>query len=372
MKKRTLALLLTSAMLFGLLLSACGGDPSSDEGGSTPPSGPAQTDGSPGGGSEGLDLPAIAMNYSSCFADTHNFSVLDKQWLEDLSAQANINFTPYWNNSLVSATAPYTETVAGVSDMTHVPAGAEADHFVIDNAVQAFYYGETNQQVLFETAQELYAQTPEWQAEYEGVLVNTWGVSGMLSLHTTEPVTSIEDIQGMQIRCTEDGAFKLIQMLGGNPVRMPISELFEALNKGIVEGVVLPLESLESNKLADLVSYSVPLNISGAYCPHTYIREESYNKLTDDQKAIFDQLSYERGQNQVDSLSAWDQVGVDYATEQGVVFNTLSDEDYATITSCMEQIALDAVETLNDAGYDGQAIYDNARAILEEKAAANN
>ena len=366
MKKRICALLLCAGMRFGVLMTGCGSPSNSNDA----PVAPSESlSGDAPAASAGLDLPDIKLNYSSCFPDTHNFSILDKEWLEELKTQANIEFTPYWNNALVSATAPYTETLSGVSDMTHIPAGAESDHFLIDNAVQLFYYGETDQQVLFDTARELFAQTPEWQAEFEGVRVNTWGASGMLSLHTTKPVTSLEDIKGMSIRCTEDSAFKLIQALGGNPVRMPISELFEALSKGIVEGVVLPLEALQSTKVADLVSYSVPLNISGAYCPHSYISDASYAKLTADQQQIFDTLSLERSQKQVDSLAEWDQVGVDYATEKGVTFNTLSDEDYAQITECMKQIAIDAIQELNAAGYDGQTIHDRARTILSEQAA---
>lgn len=314
-----------------------------------------------------LDLPAVSLNYSSCFPDTHNFSILDMDRLAQLKEEANIDVTPYWNNALISATAPYTETLAGIADFTHIPANAETDHFVIDNAVQLFYYGTTDQQVLYETAKELYEQTPEWQAEYDGVVVDTWGVSGELVLLTLKEITSLEDVKGMSIRCTETSAFDLMAELGANPVRMPISELFEALSKGIVEGVVLTTESLHSTGLAELVKYHYPLGISGAFCPHSYISEASLNKLTPDQQEIFLRTGVERSDAEVAAGEVWEQEGYEDGEANGVVFGELPAEDLAQIQTIMEQLALKAVETINASGADGQAIYDNARAILAEK-----
>lgn len=376
MKKRSIAMLLLVCMAFAIL-AGCGSTPGSSKVDATAEPEASQAEVSVQNESSAAtaaeqapaeaDLPEIAMNYSSCFPDTHGFSVLDKEWMDELAAKGNIKLTPFWNNALVSATAPYTETLAGVADITHIPAGAEADHFVIDNAVQAFYYGVTDQQALYETAKELYAQTPEWQKEYEGVRVCTWGVSGLMSLHSTKPIKSLDDIKGMTIRCTEDNAFELISRLGGNPIRMPVAELFEALSKGIVEGVVLPVEALKSTGVADLVKYSVPLNFSGAWCPHSYINEASYAKLTPDQQAIFDEVSAARSQAEVDAGPEWDAAGEAYALEKGVEFGTLSDEDYAKITTILEELAMDKIKALNDAGYDGQGIYDKARSILESK-----
>lgn len=316
-----------------------------------------------------LDLPEVALNYSSCFPDTHNFSILDVDRFAILESEANIKVTPYWNNALVSATAPYTETLAGVADFTHIPANAEADHFVIDNAVQLFYYGTTDQRVLYEVATELYEQTPEWQAEYEGVVVDTWGNSGELVLLTLSEVNSLEDIKGRSIRCTESSAFMLMERLGANPVRMPISELFESLSKGIVEGVVLTTESLHSTGLAELIKYHYPLGISGAFCPHSYISDMALEKLTPDQQEIFLTSGVERSEIQVDAAEEWEAEGFAAGEATGVVYGELPEADLAAIQVIMEELALEAVETINNTGADGQAIYDRAREILAEKLA---
>ena len=186
---------------------------------------------------------------------------------------------------------------------------------------------------------------------------------------TLSEVNSLEDIKGRSIRCTESSAFMLMERLGANPVRMPISELFESLSKGIVEGVVLTTESLHSTGLAELIKYHYPLGISGAFCPHSYISDMALEKLTPDQQEIFLTSGVERSEIQVDAAEEWEAEGFAAGEATGVVYGELPEADLAAIQVIMEELALEAVETINNTGADGQAIYDRAREILAEKLA---
>ncbi len=313
-----------------------------------------------------LDLPEISFNYSSNFPETHRVSKLDQAWFEELEEKANIKITPYWSNSLTSAASPYTETANGVSDITHIAPGNEKDHFVIENAVGFFFYGTKNKEVLYNAAVDLFESTPEWQAEYEGVKVLWLGSMGDLFAFTKEEITDVQDLKGAAIRCTEDQAYQLVEKMGGTAVRMPVSELYESLEKGTVQGIINGTNTIEQYQLGDLLGYALDLGLSGSFAVHAFINEDSWNKLTPDQQDILMETCKERALAQMVAIDEWTQLSGDYCRDLGMVFKTLSDEDQAKLDAFYEEMAQIKIQELNDAGYDGQAIFDRARSLVEK------
>lgn len=321
----------------------------------------------PSGNSGGEDtLPAVTFNYSSNFPQTHRVSALDEAWFAQLKEKANITITPYWSNTLCSAASPYTETASGLSDITHIAPGNEKEHFIIENAIQFFFYGTTNKQALYEATVELFETTPEWQAEYKGVKVLFMGSMGDLYLFTKDLITNVKDLNGISIRVTEDQAFSLVEKMGGTGVRMPVSELFENLDKGVVHGIINGTNTIEQYQLAELLGYGLNLGLSGSFCVHCYINEDSWNKLTAGQQAILMETAEERAMAQVVAIDEWTAASGEYCLGTGMVINELTPEEQAALDAFYEALALEKVEELNAAGYDGQAIFERARALVEK------
>jgi len=56
-----------------------------------------------------------------------------------------------------------------------------------------------------------------------------------------KPVSKMEDLKGMKIRSHGTTA-KVVKALGGIPVTMPMPELYQSLQKGVVDGAIYPIE----------------------------------------------------------------------------------------------------------------------------------
>jgi C4-dicarboxylate transporter DctM subunit len=63
--------------------------------------------------------------------------------------------------------------------------------------------------------------------------------------------------------CVEENA-DIVKALGGAPVTMPITETYDALQKGLAEGILLPNEALKGWKFAEVVIIMVYL-IGGSF-----------------------------------------------------------------------------------------------------------
>ena len=78
-----------------------------------------------------------------------------------------------------------------------------------------------------------------------------------------KPVNKLEDLKGMKIRCTGTSS-KIVTHLGATPVAMPQTEAYDALQKGVVDGVMSPIETAKGWKFAEVVKYHT-MNYGSAY-----------------------------------------------------------------------------------------------------------
>lgn len=72
---------------------------------------------------------------------------------------------------------------------------------------------------------------------------------------TTKPVRSVADLQGMRIRTGAPFFAAFVEKLGGIPVQMSSSELFEALSSGVIDGTLSANHEIVANRLGDVIKY---------------------------------------------------------------------------------------------------------------------
>ncbi|WP_322994210.1 TRAP transporter substrate-binding protein [Castellaniella sp.] len=120
-------------------------------------------------------------------------------------------------------------------------------------------------------------------AEKQGILILSWWNNGIRQTsNSKKPITAPADLAGMKIRTPPDAmTIDIFEALGASPTPMPFSELYIALQQGVVDGQENPLINIESSKLYEVQPYISMTN-------HKY---ESTPFLAS--KAIFNTLSPE-------------------------------------------------------------------------------
>lgn len=70
-----------------------------------------------------------------------------------------------------------------------------------------------------------------------GIVGLSWFDAGARSFYTSEPVETLEDLQGMRIRVQEsDMMSRMIEALGASAVQIPYSDVYSAIMSGKVDG----------------------------------------------------------------------------------------------------------------------------------------
>jgi TRAP-type C4-dicarboxylate transport system substrate-binding protein len=71
---------------------------------------------------------------------------------------------------------------------------------------------------------------------------------------STTPIRTVADVQGVRIRTGSPLFTSFVESLGGVPVQMPASELFEGLSQGVLDATFSSTPELVNARLADVVT----------------------------------------------------------------------------------------------------------------------
>lgn len=134
-------------------------------------------------------------------------------------------------------------------------------------------------------------------AAFDSQLSGEFPATKPLALWTSEPnimimrdkvIRTPADLQGLKIRVAGATAAEVATALGATPVQMPITQVYNALQTGLIDGVFTGASTLSDFKLdevADALTIGAPL---GRLVFYAVMNEAKYNGLPADQKAAMD------------------------------------------------------------------------------------
>jgi len=172
-------------------------------------------------------------------------------------------------------------------------------------------------------------------------------------IFTKNPVKSTADVKGLRIKANAENA-DIVKNLGASPVTMPVTETYDALSRGVVDGCLFPLEALQGFKIGEVVK-TVIENYGVSYLTSMYVimNKSKWNAISPaDQKAIEginDEYNEKFGKKWVEL----DNSAVAFAKGKGVTFLSVSKEDEATTAQKMKPILDEYVKMAKSKGLPG-------------------
>jgi TRAP-type C4-dicarboxylate transport system substrate-binding protein len=163
--------------------------------------------------------------------------------------------------------------------------------------------------------------------ELDDVKILILEAHGPGALNTRKPVSKLEDLKGMKIRAHNISA-KIVTALGGAPVGLPITDTYDALSKGVVEGVMLEKGGVYNWKLGEVVKYTVECAATGYSTSfYTVMNKDKWNSLPKDIQVIIDKLDEEWIDKAMNRWIVWDDMGKTELQKMGNTLTTLSKEE---------------------------------------------
>ena len=141
--------------------------------------------------------------------------------------------------------------------------------------------------------------------EHRGVTPIALFTHGPGMIHTSKPITSREQFEGLKIRTGGGIQAAIADGLGLVTVSAPVTKAQEMLSQGVADGVMFSIETIKSFNLGDLVTnhYHFPGNLYGSSMA-IIINSSVLESLTDSQRKALMSVSGEHLSGLIGS--AWD------------------------------------------------------------------
>ena len=138
-----------------------------------------------------------------------------------------------------------------------------------------------------------------WNA-YDKHLKKEFPGTKPLALYTAEPnilimkgrnIRKPEELAGLKIRVSGSAAGRVVEALGATPVQMPASQVYNALQTGLIDGLITGASMVSDFKLdevADSYTIGAPL---GHITFYLVMSQKKYDSLSAEHKAVIDKNS---------------------------------------------------------------------------------
>ncbi|ALJ19274.1 TRAP transporter substrate-binding protein DctP [Microbacterium sp. No. 7] len=266
-----------------LLLAGCSGD------------GDTGSTGGDGGSTGGDAKETITLTYTSILPESGPANQAFKVWMDEVTAltDGQVQFDAFYDAALCAAadaleciedgradlafdTPAYSPELVspniasiGFQTYDHAAVGAAINELVATDDTIANEYAERNQKILF-----FGAQSPAVIGFVEGT-----------------DLTSVNDMDGKQVRAASQIGTAL-SLLGVSPVSMAPGEVYESIERGVIQGVVQSIDVYVDLSLAEVAPMIYSLDDAGAYAVVNFgMNLDKYESLPDDVKEAIDAAS---------------------------------------------------------------------------------
>jgi len=278
--------------------------------------------------------------------------------------KGRVKITVYPSEALGKAKDHYDMAKQGVTDIAHIVQGYTPGRYPLTSVMELPIdtpSGEVGSRVLWGLYEKYL------KAEYPGVKV--------LSLYTTDPgqifttkkpVKTVEDIKGLRVRSPGPQQTAMLKELGASPLSLPLPEVYDALQRGIADGVMTPTSAIKDAKFHEVTKYQTICNLFTIPCA-LVMDLKVWNSLPPDIQKIFEELTGSRMSEIIGK--AVDQTAVlslEAAKTAGVQTYKLSPEEMKQWASRVKPVNDKWIEEMESKDLQGKMVYEEATQLIKK------
>ncbi len=125
------------------------------------------------------------------------------------------------------------------------------------------------------------------QEKFNAKALTLWPF-GPQVFYCNEPIETLADLEGMKVRSFTPSMSAMLESLGATPVTLQFSEVYPALQRGVVTCGVTSPTSGNTGNWPEVTTHQLPLSVSGSVQGH-FINLDTWNSFSAEQQAALEE-----------------------------------------------------------------------------------
>jgi TRAP-type C4-dicarboxylate transport system substrate-binding protein len=297
----------------------------------------------------------IKLRYSDMFPPAHKMSQLAVEWCKEVEKRTNgkVTISYFSAGTLTPSAQTYGAVVSGIADIGQSAVAFFPGRFPLTEVFSrpvGFTSGQQATMAVYQFQRKF--QPKEW-ADTKVMFLHG---SAPQIIHTKKAIASIKDVKGLRLKANAENA-PSVSAVGAVPVTLTTGDTYDALQKGMVDGMMFPYESLKGWKFADHIKYTLEnYAVAGAAPCFVVMNKNKWNSLPKDIQATIDKLNDEWIAKMAKAWSDIDAEGKAYGISKGLKVITPTKEEVAETAEKMKPILEKYVADMKKKGLPGAEV----------------
>lgn len=211
------------------------------------------------------------------------------------------------------------------------------------------------------TLWSLFEKNETFQKEYSDFKLLSIFTACVGNAYTSKsPIHGIDDFKGLHLRSASSMVERTLKTFGATAANMPMGDAYDAIDRGIVDGLATDHAAIDTYKLYEVLNYATH-GLELYASPQIFIMSlDSWNKLSPEDQEIIDSIAGR--QLSLKSAEIYDDlynVGYETMVREGMEIYELTDEDKKEFQSHVDEIVNGYIEELEAEGIPAQQVYDD-------------
>ena len=211
-----------------------------------------------------IKLTLADQNSPTGWGPAHALQPWIKQVEEATKGRVKIEVFP--SQTLIKGIDMWKGVRTGIADMGWCVQGYWPDQTPLSDSISLPFLPIKTAEQGSEVLWKVYEKFPSMQKEY--------GEIQPIVLHTTSPnflltskkqVKTLEDVKGLKLRTLGGPPIDMAKALGAVPTLIPMPDVYQSLDKGVVDGAVAPWEAIHGFRLYEVVKYYTLVPMYASY-----------------------------------------------------------------------------------------------------------
>jgi TRAP-type transport system periplasmic protein len=305
------------------------------------------------------------LRFTTFFPPTHQNSKITEEWCKEVEKRTHgrVKARHYPGATLTPAPQIYDSVVQGVADVGNIVLGYTMGKFPLSEVLD-YPLGYPSSEVSTRLANEYFKKFHPKEFDEVKVMYFHGQTPGIL--HARKPVRKMEDLKGMKMRTFGTNA-EFMKLLGGIPVAMPMNDAYDAISKGVADGLFCPYEALEGFKLGEVIKYTTE-DHAAAYTAVFLVamNKDKWNSIKPEDQKIIEQINQEWIDKQIQVWNAIDESGKAFSIKRGNQIIKLSAEENARWAAKAQPLFDAYVKKTKEKNLPGDEVLQFAREFIKK------
>ncbi len=280
-------------------------------------------------------------------------------------SKGRVKITIFPGEALGKARDHYDMVAHGVTDIAFVIPQYTPGRFPLSMVMELPFMvpsSKAGSRVVWELSTKGY-----FKKEYAGVkTLSFWTTGPGQILMIKKPAKTLDDLKGMRLRSPGPQQTALLRDLGISPLNLPITDLYDALQRGMADGAIVPLSTLVDFRLYEVVKN---YTIANLYTSTMLLAMnlKTWDSLSPDLQKIVEEAAGARMSAAAGaSYDKYDQKGLDEGKKAGAQVYLLPKDEQKRWIDKTKAVSDKWVSDMEAKGLPGRKLLTEARGLIEK------